>query len=261
MSPKPRRASASSSQLGDLHRQLAALGAHDLAGAPDPVAEVELAELVERCRSTVAPREQLDRAGRRAASANGELALAAQSMMPARRPSTATPDSLPGGEVAQPLDDRPPPWCVALEPVGDLGVVSLTASHVALEDDAQPVQGQPRLVVLDRVRVRGDERAEAAGGHDGGRPELLLEAPAQPVDLAGEPVDDARLDRLDRRPADHAAGLDQLDPAQGGGLAEERLEGDLDARARWRRRGTRPWPLIASKVVAVPKSTTMHGPP
>ena len=42
-------------------------------------------------------------------------------------------------------------------------------------------------------------------------------------------VDRAGLDRLDRGLADHAAGLDQLHPAQRGGPAEQGVQGDLDA--------------------------------
>ena len=76
------------------------------------------------------------------------------------------------------------------------------------------------------------------------------------VDLAGEAVDGARLDRLDRVAADHVAGLDQLDPAQRGGPAEERVEADLDAG------GDGAAEVLALgrdrvEVVAVPKSTTI----
>ena len=52
---------------------------------------------------------------------------------------------------------------------------------------------------------------------------------AEPVDLGGEAVQRAALDRLDRVLADDAAGLDELDLAQRRGPAEQRVEADLDA--------------------------------
>ncbi len=52
---------------------------------------------------------------------------------------------------------------------------------------------------------------------------------ADAVDLRGEPVDGAGLDRLGRVLADHAARLDQLDAEQRGGAAVQRVEADLDA--------------------------------
>ena len=64
-----------------------------------------------------------------------------------------------------------------------------------------------------------------------GRPELLGDPAAHAVDESGVAVDGAGLDRLDGRLADHVARLDQLDAAQRGGVLEERLHADLDARA------------------------------
>ena len=49
------------------------------------------------------------------------------------------------------------------------------------------------------------------------------------VDLTAEAVDRARLDRLDRRLADHVLRRDQLDAAQRGGALEQRVHRDLDA--------------------------------
>ncbi len=72
-------------------------------------------------------------------------------------------------------------------------------------------------------------RGQAAGGDDGRLADLVDDAVGDAVDLGGEPVEGARLDRLDGVLADHAAGLDQLDLAQGGGPAEQGLEADLDA--------------------------------
>ena len=60
--------------------------------------------------------------------------------------------------------------------------------------------------------------------------ELRREPPAEAVDLPGEAVEGARLDRLDGRLADDVARLDELDPAQGGSVGEERVEADGDPR-------------------------------
>ena len=77
---------------------------------------------------------------------------------------------------------------------------------------------------------RRDERGQPAGGDDRRRRRARsTHALADAVDLGGEAVDRARLDRLDRVLADHAAGLDELDPAQRRGPAEQGVEADLDA--------------------------------
>ena len=68
------------------------------------------------------------------------------------------------------------------------------------------------------------------GGHHRALAQLGGEPPAQAVDLAGEPVEGAGLDRLHRRLADHAPRLHQLDPAQGGGVGEQGVEADGHAR-------------------------------
>ncbi len=57
-------------------------------------------------------------------------------------------------------------------------------------------------------------------------PSSADEAPAESVDLAGEAVEGTGLDRLDGRLADHVPRLDQLDPAQGGGMGKEGIEAD-----------------------------------
>ena len=49
------------------------------------------------------------------------------------------------------------------------------------------------------------------------------------LDLAGEAVDGAGLQRLDRGLADRVLGLDDVDLDQLGGARRERLHGDLDA--------------------------------
>ena len=77
---------------------------------------------------------------------------------------------------------------------------------------------------------RPDEAGQAAGGDDRARrPSSSCDALAHAVDQRRVAVDRARLDRLDGAAADHVAGLDQLDPAQRGGPAEQRVEADVDA--------------------------------
>src|SRR5207302_11517170 len=76
-------------------------------------------------------------------------------------------------------------------------------SHVALEDQAQADQGEVRLVPRDRLALFQHQRREPAGrDHDGIGVELGRYPADQPVDLAGEAVDDAGLQGLDRRLAD-----------------------------------------------------------
>src|SRR5262249_41139041 len=100
---------------------------------------------------------------------------------------------------------------------------------VPLEHDPKPVEGEPRLIVLDRARERQDEVGEASGGDDGAVTELGSEPIDERVDLAREAVDGTRLHRLHRRLADHVLRRDELDPTQGGGALEQRVPPDLDA--------------------------------
>src|SRR5438309_10824901 len=104
---------------------------------------------------------------------------------------------------------------------GSTGVSSLIESTVALVHDPQTVERQPGLLVLDGRRQGGDQRRQPAGGHHRALPQLVDEAPHEVVDLAGEAVDGARLDRLHRRLADDIAGRDQLHLAEPGCPAEE----------------------------------------
>src|SRR5215210_1821430 len=96
------------------------------------------------------------------------------------------------------------PTCAARSGVWSTGSCTANAdrrsrSAVPFVDDAQSLKGEPGLEVLDRLGVRHDQLGQAAGGHDGGRPELRLEAAHDGVDLAAVAVDGTRLDRFDRR--------------------------------------------------------------
>ena len=111
------------------------------------------------------------------------------------------------------------------------GTGSSRSSHtpVLLEDEAQAVEREPRLVLGDGPRVRRDDRGQPAGGDDRGLADLVDHAVGDAVDLGGEAVERAGLDRLDGVLADDVAGLDQLDLAQRGGPGEEGVEADVDA--------------------------------
>src|SRR5829696_689623 len=105
---------------------------------------------------------------------------------------------------------------------------SSAMSGVALVDDAQALQREPGLVVLDRLRVRQDQLGETAGGDHRRRSQLALEAVHDGVDLSAVAVDRAGLDRLDRRLPDDVLRRDQLHAAQRGGALEQRIHRDLD---------------------------------
>src|SRR5450432_2899601 len=94
-------------------------------------------------------------------------------------------------------------------------VIALGVGGVALKHQPQADQGQPWLVRVDHAHLIDDQRREAAGSDDGDRVrvgggELGRHPPGDPLDLAGEPEDDARLQRLDRILADHVIRTGQL---------------------------------------------------
>ena len=68
-------------------------------------------------------------------------------------------------------------------------------------NDTQSVEGEPRLDVLDVLGVGGDEPGQPAGGDHGRLAELVEDARDDAVDLRGEAVEHAGLDRLDGRAA------------------------------------------------------------
>src|SRR5262245_53463143 len=101
---------------------------------------------------------------------------------------------------------------------------------IPIEDDPQPVQREPRFVMLHGTRVGDDRLGQSAGGDHLARSELGDEAVDEAVDLRAEAVDHARLDRLRRRLPDDVLRLHELDPAQSGGAPEERGHPELGAR-------------------------------
>src|SRR5215207_7922739 len=100
---------------------------------------------------------------------------------------------------------------------------------VAVPDDAQPMEGQPRLVALDGLAGLQHRPGQAAGGDHGGvAAQLGHHAADEAVDLAGEAPDGPGLEALHGVLADHRARPDQLDPAQLGGPLDQGVHGDLD---------------------------------
>src|SRR5438034_9452725 len=106
-------------------------------------------------------------------------------------------------------------------------------SAVPFPDETQPVEGEERVDELDRRRVRGDQVRKTTGG-DRARVdrELVANAPDDAVHLAGEPVDESRLEARDGRLADDVLRLDEVDFAQTGCPGEQRVHGDLDPRCQ-----------------------------
>ena len=154
LSPKLRRVSASISQVVDLHRQLAPLGLHDLAGGADPVAEADVAEAVE---VVGAPRPSANSwispplPSRSVAKA--ELALGAVQHHAGRRRVTVDAGLLAVGEAVVARRASSAARGASTSNRYGARVTSVTRG-VLLEDEAQAVQGEPRLDVVDRARQR-----------------------------------------------------------------------------------------------------------
>src|SRR5205085_6405181 len=62
---------------------------------------------------------------------------------------------------------------------------SFIADRVPLEDEPEPFEREPRLVVVHRGAVGDDELGQAAGGDDRGLPELLGDPFDHPVHHRG----------------------------------------------------------------------------
>ena len=107
--------------------------------------------------------------------------------------------------------------------------------------DLEALEREQLVGRFDRLGLGRDQRREPAG-RDAARREVDLGADPldERVDHAGVAVDEAGLHRRDRVARDDLAGPRQLDARQLRGVLVERLGADLDARARSRRRGTRP---------------------
>ena len=235
-------------ELAHLHAQLALARLHHRALDADPVAEVEVVERgVTLGADHLLRHEQLHLAGAVAQRRERELPLAADQQEPAGD-AHETSVSSPGSErrrtrraaraIVRSRSKRTgygsTPGARSFSTLANRRSNSSLPRHAAalavpLEDDPQAAQGQPRLVVLDRPGERDDQLGQAAGGDHRALPELVLEPVDERVDLPAEPVDRARLDRLDRRLADHVLRRHELDAAQRRRAPEERVHRDLDA--------------------------------
>src|SRR4051794_24698346 len=102
---------------------------------------------------------------------------------------------------------------------------------VALVQQLQPPQRQQVVHLVDRLRERDDvAREPARGDRLGLLAHLRAEAPYDRVDRAGEAVDDAAADRVDRRLADQRARWREVDARQRGRARRQRFHRDLHAR-------------------------------
>ena len=135
----------------------------------------------------------------------------------------------------------------------------MTRVQVALEDDPQPVEGEPRLHVLDLLGVRGDQLGQAAGRHH----RALTQHAARTDGTARRPARRIRRGpRIGSTPPSTCrsrSGARPARPGGGGGVGEQCVEADRHAGVMAPPRYS-PASEMASKVVAVPRSTTMHGP-
>src|SRR3990172_6335731 len=72
---------------------------------------------------------------------------------------------------------------------------SLVRPRVALEHQAEPLEGEPRIVLVYELAVGHDRRREPSrGDHGRGPPEPLADAPAHAVGLGRRPEDQRGLD-------------------------------------------------------------------
>src|SRR5436189_4028774 len=100
----------------------------------------------------------------------------------------ATGDRSPmGSSLAEAIDRRPSPILA-----------------IARIDQSESVQGEKLIDQFDRLRLRRDQRGEAAGGDDAGVGGVLAaDAGNQAVDQRDVAVDQPRLDGLDGIAAHH----------------------------------------------------------
>ena len=104
---------------------------------------------------------------------------------------------------------------------------------VPMVDGAQPIEGQPRLVVVDGGRSAQDHRRQAPRGHHRGRADLLFQLGAHPLDKGAVAVEDAGLELLDGVLAQNAARRRDLDPGQHGRSRCQSIERNLQAREKY----------------------------
>src|SRR6266536_5421824 len=127
---------------------------------------------------------------------------------------------------------------------------------VPVEDQTEPLEREPRLVVVDPLAVRGDDLRQAAGDDDRGvAAQLLLHPLHDAVDLGGGAEHEPGLQRVDRVLSDDGLRRDDLDPGQARGLRDEPLRRHGDAR---RNRPAEVLALLAHRVVGRRRAEVDH---
>ena len=102
---------------------------------------------------------------------------------------------------------------------------------------------------------------QAAGGDDRALAQLVLDAVAQAVDLGGEAVDRAGLDRLDGATCRARCGAATSSTARSAAARPTRASMQISMPGAIAPPRYSPLAETASQVVAVPKSATIVGPP
>ena len=110
------------------------------------------------------------------------------------------------------------------------------------------------------VSATGATRGQTARRHHRALVELFLEATHMPSMSDANPYKMPDCSDSTVVFADDVAGFYELDPTQRRGAAEQRVDRDLDARAIAPPMNS-PLAEMMSKLVPVPKSTTIVGPP
>ncbi len=99
-------------------------------------------------------------------------------------------------------------------------------------DEPQAFERQPGVDLVDRARMRCDQLGQPPGRDHARRrrAELGADPVDDRVDLAGEAVDEPRLERVRGVLGDHGGRLDVVDLEEAGGAREQRIHRDLDPR-------------------------------
>ena len=133
---------------------------------------------------------------------------------------------------------------------------------VALEENAQAIEGEHVVDLGDVARVGGDHARQAAGGdHARLLAQLGEDALEDAVDEADVAVVEAALQMADGVGADDLGGALDVDAAEAGGAGEERVGAEAEAGSDGAAEVFAAFAEMTSNLVAVPKSTTMQGPP
>src|SRR5919201_4303284 len=163
---------------------------------------------------------------------NSKCSPAASAVLSNRRANGSTPAkrsrSSFSRRAARTSWSRPPCSPPSGWPVGS--TTSLIPAGVLLVDQPEPLQGEPRLVVVDGLAEREDRLGQPSGDHHGGAAaELLLHPLDHPVDFRGGAEQQPGLDALNGVLPDDRAGRAELHPGEPRRFREQRPGGDPDA--------------------------------